>query len=469
VKKIWVIVALAGLCGLTAKSFADVQNIRLSGDIRLRGYFLDDAGEYASTSPNAGEQQSASASFIEQRTRVCVEADLEDHVLVVVTLKAESLWGGDNEAVHNSGGAGSQQFDGAINRSWDTGIDEAYLQLNEVFYTAATLKIGRQYLNYGHGLILSSVDQEYNYDAGRLVLDYYPFTLDIVGAEVVNQQSFAATAGNNSLANNGLVPSADLLFINARYEMTDSLLKDVEFYYGWLMQGGSHPIYGGNTRVPPTMGGSTTNTTGGSPMIIGARTDLNLTEAISTWGEAAYEFGDNGNPNTGAISAFLANLGIKIGQKGLPMSPTINASYTIASGGGVNGNNNFVPWFDYVDGYNGYLFCPRLSNLQILNAGASIKPWENTTLALQAYYYMKVESDVDVASNPNVDFGGPGFVSSSNGSRDVGWEFDGILGYDYSKDVRTQLVYAMFLPGRAYLGTACNAAQEVRAEVDVKF
>jgi len=37
----------------------------------------------------------------------------------------------------------------------------------------ATLKLGRQYLQYGRGLILSSVEQEYNYDAARLVLDYY--------------------------------------------------------------------------------------------------------------------------------------------------------------------------------------------------------------------------------------------------------------------------------------------------------
>ena len=66
------------------------------------------------------------------------------------------------------------------------GIDEAYVQLNEVFYTPATLKLGRQYLHYGHGLILSSAEQEYNYDAGRLVLDYYPLTIDLVGAELVN-------------------------------------------------------------------------------------------------------------------------------------------------------------------------------------------------------------------------------------------------------------------------------------------
>ena len=55
-------------------------------------------------------------------------------------------------------------------------------------------------------------------------------------------------------------------------------------------------------------------------------------------------------------------------------------------------------------------------------------------------------------------------------SRELGWEFDAILGYDYSKDVRVQLVYGVFLPAHAYqLAGFSVAAQEVRAEVNVKF
>ena len=43
-KKVWLVVALVAWGGLAARSFADVQNIRLSGDIRIRGYFLDSTG-----------------------------------------------------------------------------------------------------------------------------------------------------------------------------------------------------------------------------------------------------------------------------------------------------------------------------------------------------------------------------------------------------------------------------------------
>ena len=381
-KKLWLVVALVAWGGLAINTFADVQNIRLSGDIRIRAYYLNGT-DIENSGKNGGD-----AAFISQRTRVSVEADLEDHVLVVVTLKAEGLWGGDNESNNSSGAGGSSSS--SINRRWDVGVTEAYVQFNEVFYSAATLKLGRQYLHYGRGLIISSTEQEYNYDAARLVLDYYPLTIDIVGAELVNNQFFSSTPTHGG--------SADLLFINARYEMSDSVIKDVEAYFGWVAQGSSGPITLG--RVPPTQ-------FAGSPLIIGLRSDMNLTEGLQTWVEGAYEFGQDGTVNNNTLSAFLANVGGRYTLKGTQWSPVFNGGYTFASGGGDgNTDSTFVPWFDYVDGYNGYLFAPALPNIHIFNLGASVKPYENTTLSLQGYYYMKADKDGAAGSNRNVDFGG---------------------------------------------------------------
>ena len=453
-KKLWLVVALVAWGGLAINTFADVQNIRLSGDIRIRAYYLANAAENEGTTPEKFQSDSA---FISQRTRVSVEADLEDHVLVVVTLKAEGTWGSNNQVSGSSGAGTEDDASEAINRRWDVGVTEAYVQFNELFYTAATLKLGRQYLHYGRGLIISSTEQEYNYDAARLVLDYYPLTIDIVGAELVNNQTFG---GNSSHAG-----SADLLFVNARYEMSDSVIKDVEAYFGWVAQGSSGPI--ASSRVPPTTGTA-------SPLIIGLRSDMNLTEGLQTWVEGAYEFGADGTAATAEnISAFLLNLGGRYTLKNVQWVPVLNGSYTYASGGGRSGSGAFRPWFDYVDGYNGYLFAPSLSNIHILNLGASIKPYENTTLSLQGYYYLKADRDSAAGSNINVDFGGLEFareVAQAN-SRDLGWELDAILGYDYSKDVRVQLVYGMFIPEGAFHNTpeVSAVAHEVRAEVNVKF
>jgi len=462
VKKLWLVVALVALGGLASRTYADVQNIRLSGDIRLRAYFLDNAG----ADPVTTDQAIANTSFISQRTRVSVEADLEDHVLVVVTLKAEGLWGANDEqqitdsngdtANGGTAGAGLGRPGGSrINRGWGVGIDEAYVQLNEVFYTPATLKIGRQYLNYGHGLILSSAEQEYNFDAGRLVLDYYPLTIDLVAAEVVNNQAFAATPNKIAGATCG---SADLLFVNARYELTDSIIKNVEAYFGWLAQGSSGAAGFASSRVPPSVNGA-------SPWIIGARSDVQPADGFQVWLEGAYEGGANGINDPVNIDAFLVNVGGRFTMKNTQWTPAINANYIYASG-------NFVPWFDYADGYNGYVFAPALSNIHIFNLGASVKPYENTTLSLQGYYYMRADSDTGVGACPsgaNVDFGGLAFAAQGDGGG-LGWEIDTILGYDYSKDVRVQLVYAAFIPDGAFnKGNADAAVQEVRGELNVKF
>jgi len=157
----------------------------------------------------------------------------------------------------------------------------------------------------------------------------------------------------------------------------------------------------------------------------------------------------------------LVNLGGRFTMKNTQWTPAINANYIYASG-------NFVPWFGYAENYNGYVFAPALSNIHIFNLGGSVKPYENTTLSLQAYYYMKADNDSPAGSDPNVDFGGLGFAATTPSSG-LGWELDGILGYDYSKDVRVQLVYAAFLPGGAFNGIASAAAQEVRGELSVKF
>jgi hypothetical protein len=348
-----------------------------------------------------------------------------------------------------------------VNRRWDVGITEAYVQFNEMFYSAATLKLGRQYLHYGRGLIISSVEQEYNYDAARLVLDYYPLTFDVLYAQATENSAFGA--GTDNAHDLGLV------FANARYEMTDSALKDIEVYFGYLAAGGAAP----SLRVPPSAFGTTS--LAASPMIVGARADVNLTQNINLWAEGAYEFGPDGDLGSQYISAFILNAGGQIAFKDVAMTPMLNANYIYASGGGTEGKSAFRPWFDYVDGYNGYLFHPYLSNLHIFNVGASVKPAENTTLALQGYYYLKADKNNSFAgSNPNVDFGGTGLVADGN-SKEVGWEFDGIVGYDYSKDVRFQLIGALFVPQAAVSKDGSNAteissvAQEVRAEVNVRF
>jgi hypothetical protein len=461
VKKVWLVVALVALAGgLATKTYADVQNIRLSGDIRVRGYWLNNVGGDTNE-----DQLSGSDSYISQRTRVSVEADLEDNVLVVVTLKAEGLWGGEQGSFDNfneqTSGAGSVNGRGeVINRGFDVGINEAYVQLNEAFYSPLTAKLGRQYLHYGRGLIISSLEQEYNFDAARLVLDYHPLVVDLVYAALLENSPFGS-GGTANVYNNDL----HMLFANARYEMADSPIKSIEGYFGYLIN--SQPLSAA-TRVPPSVAG-------GSPMIVGARAELEPLDGLALWGEGAYEWGPDGVASaTEDISAYILNAGGTFGLKNVAWSPVLNASYIYASGGGANNEHAFRPWFDYMDGYNGMLFSPLLSNIHVFNLGASVKPCENTTVSLQGYYYRQADTvpgnpGIGLIGNGNIDNGGVGY-SPSGSSHEIGYEFDAIIGYDYSKDVSLQLVYAAFIPDNAFtVYSSDSVAHEIRGEVNVRF
>jgi hypothetical protein len=441
VKKVWQMVALAALTGVAVNTYADVQNIRLSGDIRLRGYWLD----------NTASDNQTTDSFIAQRTRISVDADLDDNILVAVTLKAEGLWGLGDEPIR-SAGAGSPLGD-PINRRFDVGVSEAYVQLSDVFWTPTTLKLGRQYLHYGRGLIISSIEHEYNFDAARVIIDQYPLIVDLVYAKLLESTPFGTGTGARD---------ADLFWANARFELADSPIKNLEAYFGYIANTGNSAF-----RVPPT-GLLVDGIGANSPMLAGGRAEVTLIDGLTSWIEGAYEFGSAAVGDN--ISAFIANAGFVFELQDVQWSPALNATFTYASGGGSDGKNFFRPWFNYQEGYNGYLFHPFLSNIQIYNLGASVKPVENTTLALQGYYYRKNDKDTGVASDPNIDLGLMNPLITFGTSREVAWEIDAILGYDYSSDVRLQLVYAAFIPDTAVRQSGFSRTQHlVRGEVNVRF
>src|SRR5262245_35855444 len=118
-------IGLLTLSGFATSIYADVQNIRISGDIRTRGHYFAQAAD-------ANVSWQGDSAFIEQRTRVSIEVDLQDRVLLVASLKAEGLWGAPDQS--STAGPGTEDdAGGAINRGWSVGFDEAYVQFSEMF------------------------------------------------------------------------------------------------------------------------------------------------------------------------------------------------------------------------------------------------------------------------------------------------------------------------------------------------
>jgi hypothetical protein len=435
-KKIIALLALALVVAFATGSYAEVQNVKVGGDIRIRA-------TYEAHEDDLTNHEGDSLGFINQRTRVITEADLTDNVAVNATIEANGLWGQDDvvDTVN--------WFD--QRKEWVAGFSEAWVQLSELYYTPLTVKIGRQYLNYGRGFIVSSNEYELNFDAVKAVLNFEPWTIDGVYAKLVETSD----------------PTP--LFRDAGYDID---LWGGNVHYAadtWNIEG---YVWGvANKDVPSDLAAK--------PLVFGIRGDVTPVENLDLWGELSYETGDISDPYTlesmlltalgldakQDISAFGTDLGGKYTFANVAWKPTIGIEWAWAQGD--EDDASYQPLFQY--NYWGYCFSPRFSNIHIINANLTVEPIEKLALILDYYHYLQDKAISQIVGNPAIDNGG--VMALTNGSeKTLGNELDLIAEYDYTEDVSTQLYLAWFWPGDAYSDTTGKEdAYEVRGEIIVSF
>ncbi len=174
--------------------------------------------------------------------------------------------------------------------------------------------------------------------------------------------------------------------------------------------------------------------------------------------EADYEIGTStatGSEETEAIRAFALQANLECYVK-TTTSPVLYFGYLFGSGdedrlsptdtigGNVAGSDD--------TGFNafgflltGYSLSPRLSNLHIVRLGASFKPFEKTTWGTEFdagftfYLYRKARSEAGI-SDPRA------YVDDA----DVGQEVDLFARWRMYSDLQLALSYGLFLPGGAY-------------------
>ena len=427
---------------------AEVQNVKVSGELRNRGVYstnLLDTSDDAIPDDEIG--------YFAQRARINVEADLTDNVLVGVELEASGVVG-DKTVVRNSDGTtdieGNFKLDEAQNNvtddataelsqgrrqkdGYEVGMSQAYVQASELFYTPLTAKVGRQYMNFGKGFLISDNEHEINFDAIRTTWDFYPIIVDAVYARLAERSSqdlLAVDADDESM-----------FVFNGHYAADR---WNAEAYVITLVDGDTHY----------------------QPVTLGMRGDVWPTEPLQLWAEADYQF--NQYTSSQDLSAWAATLGGSYTFE-FTWHPALSLGYTIASGDEDPTNlsddyEGFQELFEY--NYYGYAYSPRLENIQFINAKLSVLPLENLTLALDYYHYWQLE---EVAMQMTDSFQDNGGVATfTNGSdSDLGNEIDVVAGYDYTEDVSTQLYLAWFLPGSAY--EPDDTAFEIRGEILVSF
>jgi hypothetical protein len=451
-----VLMAAAMIVAISSTALAAVQNVRLGGDIRTRAYYTKNLYSVDSTTDHDD-------FYFRQRTRVSAEADLTDNVWAVATVEADGLWGQKRVVKRTEEVEIINPDDGTtetveittydkVDNDWDVSIAEAYIQLSEMFYSPWTTKIGRQYLNYGRGFLISSREWEYKFDTWRNILDFYPWTIDLFYSRLVESDSIGGFGSDQG------ADDEDLFGLNMNFQADY-----------WTMEG---YVFGVRDGFDEEYGDAKS-----APVAVGLRFDASPVEAFDIWGEFAFQFGKYQDPlmlEEESIRAFGFDVGA-VYVFDVTWEPAIALAYTFGSGDKGDDLENpsekmFDPMFNY--NYYGYAYSPRLSNIGILNAQLSVIPSDAWTLVLDFYYYSQAEERAMVMGNPDMDNGG--VTAATNGEeKNLGMELDVILEYDYTEDVNAQLVAGWFKPGDAYEVPGNendpDDVVELRAELRISF
>jgi hypothetical protein len=197
---------LLGLLAWSLPAAAEVQNVRVGGEVTVRGFHRDslrlsedvwnNSGAGGSvTAPTSGlvdaaaDLGSSSDNFLQQLTAINVGADLTENVATQLRIINQRVWGALNDGAFD-------QTTGTAQSSNDVQVSLANITLKELFYSPLTLTLGRQPLWFGRGFIVGSrlvhsdVDPGDNIAADEFsdltAFDAIRGTIDLAGAAAID-------------------------------------------------------------------------------------------------------------------------------------------------------------------------------------------------------------------------------------------------------------------------------------------
>jgi hypothetical protein len=414
-----VVCAAAVLVGVYADAFAQeagvipgVSNLFIGAELRTRAFWMEnlqDLNDSGVIDPDSGEVVDDDYGYIEQRVRLTTEAEFTDGgVWLKLTFEGRGNWGEDQDG-------------------WNTGLVEGNVSFRNIGDSTWSAVLGRQYLHFGRGLLISANELELEHDAILIIGDYMPWKLSIAGIKSVE-------GGANDL---------NVYLVDLNWAPAESVFS-----------GGGYVILLDDSRVDSDR----------EPIAIGVRGGYDPSNGLAVWGEFAYETGDNASLNK---KAWVLDLGATY-VIDTSWNPTVRLNYVYATGDDnpQDGDDEaFDPLFNYTR--YGEAYSPDLSNIQIINAGVAIQPSDRTTVRLDWYHYTQNEAAMMSMANPRiVDLGVTALTTGAND--ELGQELDVGVSHNYTDKVTASMIVALFFPGDAY-GADADDALEIKGTILVSF
>ena len=427
-KPIIFVCALAVALFLTPSLHAEVQNIKVGGDVQVYGvsesdYDLDDSASDA-----------GSNDYITSYVRLYLSADMTDNVAAYIRLINERDWGGGITLGTTDPNTGIPAAAG----NDDIELDLAYVTFTDVLGYPLDLTVGRQELFYGEGFLIGDGDlntggsYDYNlresFDAVKASIDLRPFTLDLFLAKFIE-----------GITQN---TDCDLYGMNLTYDYLDQATFDFGLfatsYHPELVTNASN-----NTANSADEDCYTFSVRGeGEPL-------PQLIPGLFLKGEVAYQWGDKLESVTVSERDAWGGYGGAEYLFDFYMEPYVKTCMVIMTGDDKHGDDNyekFEPLFGSetygliandgdVLGLNAATRYSRsdltggaMTNMRIFSLGGGLRPTESTKVDL-TWYNFDVQ---DKYANANGD--------------NFGNEIDITFDYDYTEDVQLGLTIAVFNP-----------------------
>lgn len=434
-KRLIIILALAFVVGISFAAYAEVQNVKVSGDLVVQGV----ARNNFNLSQAAGNKGDDQANYFLSQVRVKVDADLTDNVMATVRLINERMWG---------------QEDIYSDRS-ELNLDLAYVTLKEFLYSPLTLTVGRQELKLGNALIVGNrynaasyaftsaglpsgaydLTERKAFDAIKAVLNYDPLVIEGFMAKI--------TEGTTTLNDD-----KNLWAVNASYAINKK--SSIQGYL--IVQTDSASDKTDKIYIPGILYSA-------SPI---ENLSLSLEGALQKGSEYVSATLDRKR----SAYAIQGTANYVFAKK--KMTPGLTLGYTYLSGdkneSATRTKEKAWNWM-YEDQIpnnitNALLYA---TNCQVINVGGSIKPMEDVTLSAKYGNYRLAEKASSVTMLTGSSY------TLISGKKDIGNALDLTGTYDYTEDVQLGLTWGLFAPGKAFDKADRNNATQLIGSMKVTF
>jgi len=469
-KKLITICALVLAVAVAGAAYAEVQSVKVSGDITLRGIVRSNYDMKTEVGNGASESFEDEYAFYMSTTRVQIDADLTDNVATTVRILNERDWDGPNSSDDE-----------------DMQLDLANITLKELFYSPLTVVLGRQEIHLGNDFIVGDFDgtarsnssltaDDYSaiksVDAMSAVLDLDPYSITL----------FTAKMDENSV---NISDDIDVHGINVGTQFAD-YNAEAELYFVTLADD-TNFNYGVVNSAATTL--STRRYEEREIYTLGLRGSMNPVEGLTVGAEIAKQFGElrdqvitggiTGEQNT-TTDRDADGMAIQVGADydipDLMYPVNIGVEYTYLSGEEKANGGDYGNWIpiaenqvlgEIVEAFANTTFdangnAAGMTNVSVLAVSGTIKPLDDVTVGVDYYHYWLDEKPTAITYSAGSEVG-------RAASDDFGDEVDVNVIYDYTEDVSFGVLGAVFLPGDTFTSDNNDNSYQLVGSVNVAF